>query len=242
MRGLSDALQRYARQISLWGLESQEKLASSAVLVVGLGGLGSAAALYLTAAGVGKLVLVDSDSVSLSDLNRQVLHWTRDIGRMKVDSAVEKLRELNPGVDIERVKASFKPTSKMEELVRAAAVVVDCLDNWKSRLVLNDVCVKLGKPLVHAAVEGMRGHLTVVAPGAPCLRCIFKNPPDKASVPVVAPIAGILGTAEALEALKLITGYGKPLTGKLLVYDGFSNAIEVFETEKRPDCPACGRR
>ncbi|MEM1509836.1 MAG: HesA/MoeB/ThiF family protein [Thermofilaceae archaeon] len=242
MRDLSNALQRYARQISFWGLESQEKLASSTVLVAGLGGLGSAVTLYLVAAGVGRLILVDSDSVSLSDLNRQVLHWTRDIGRMKVDSAAEKLHELNPGVEIERMKASFKPTSKMRELVRASAVVVDCLDNWKSRLALNEVCVKLGKSLVHASIEGMQGHLTVVAPGTPCLKCIFKNPPDKASVPVIAPIAGILGAAEALETLKLITGYGKPLTGKLLVYDGFSNTVEVFEAEKRFNCPVCSRR
>ena len=241
MKDASAALKRYARQIMLWGLESQNRLATSAVLVAGLGGLGSAAALYLAAAGVGRLILVDRERVEISNLNRQILHWTRDIDRLKVDSAAEKLRKLNPSVQLVRVKAAIESPEKVEGLVAAVDVVIDCLDNWRSRFVLNEACVRIGRPLVHAAVEGLTGHLTVVAPRkGPCLRCVFPNPRDKGSVPVAGPTPGVLGAMEALEALKLITGYGKPLIGRLLVYDGYAGSAEVCRVERRRGCPVCG--
>lgn len=232
---------RYLRQIAVWGEEAQEKLSSSSALVVGLGGLGSAAALYLAAAGVGKLVLVDHDRVEESDLNRQVLHWSRDVGKLKVESAAEKLRELNPEVEVKCIARRLESVECALELVRRADVVLDCLDNWPSRLVLNEACVKAGKPLVHAAVEGAAGWLTVVKPReGPCLSCIFPRfPPDKRAIPVLGPIPGVLGSAEALEALKLLTGYGEPLVGRLLYLDLNTGAADIVRVGRRPNCQVC---
>lgn len=233
---------RYVRQIAAWGEEAQARLASSSALVVGLGGLGSAASLYLAAAGVGKLVLADHDEVEESDLNRQVLHWTSDIGRPKVESAAEKLRRLNPEVEVEVVRERLSSLKRALELVKRADVVVDCLDNWPSRFLLNRACIEVGRPLVHAAVEVAAGWLTVVKPGeGPCLRCTFPRAPGGPEPPIVGPVPGVFGSLEALEALKLLTGFGRPLVGKLLYYDASSGAVEIFATTRNPACPACGR-
>ncbi|MCX8180257.1 MAG: HesA/MoeB/ThiF family protein [Thermofilaceae archaeon] len=228
------------RQIQVWGVEAQETIMSSTVLVAGLGGLGSAASLYLAAAGVRKLVLVDHDVVKESDLNRQVLHWTRDLGALKVESAEEKLRSLNPDVNFVLYREKLESLSRVEELVREVDVVVDALDNWTSRFLLNRACVNLGKPFVHAAVEGLKGWLTVIhPPHTPCLACILSNPPEKGSVPVAGPLPGILGCMQALETLKVITGFGKTLTGRLLFFDGLEGSVEIYEVRKKVNCPAC---
>jgi len=233
---------RYARQIALWGEKAQQRLLSSSALVVGLGGLGSAAALYLAAAGVGKLLLVDFDRVEPSDLNRQVLHWARDVGKLKVESAAEKLRQLNPELELELVGSRLDNAERARELVERADVVLDCLDNWESRFLLNEACVEAGKPMVHAAVEGMSGWVTVVYPRrGPCLRCIFpKDPPERGSVPVAGPLPGALGALEALEAVKLLTGFGEPLVGRMLFYDGATSSAEVLDVARRPSCSVCG--
>ena len=235
---------RYLRQIMVWGGEAQEALASSRVLVAGLGGLGSAASFYLTAAGVGKLVLVDHDWVEKSDLNRQVLHWDRDVGRLKVESAAEKLRMLNPEVEVEPIAEKLSSVEQAVRLVSGVDVVVDCLDNWPSRFLLNEACVRAAKPLVHAAVEGAAGWLTVVKPGeGPCLRCIFpRAPPEKSAIPVIGPLPGVLGAAEAFEALKLLTGFGKPLLGRLFYLDLAEATVETFSLRKRLDCPVCSQQ
>jgi len=239
---LNRAAGRYARQVALWGAEAQERLASSSVLVAGLGGLGSAAALYLAAAGVGRLVLVDDDRVEESDLNRQVLHWTPDVGRPKVESAAEKLARVNPEVEVVALSERIDSLERALELVERVDVVLDCLDNWATRLLLNDACAAARKPLVHAAVEGMAGWLTVVkVPEGPCLRCALPRAlRDRQGVPVVGPLPGVLGSMQAVEALKLLTGYGRAAVGVLVHYDAASCTFETIPIERNPRCPTCG--
>lgn len=234
--------QRYARQIALWGEEAQEKLRRSSVLIVGLGGLGSAAALYAAAAGVGRVILVDDDRVEESDLNRQVLHWTLDLGRPKVESAAEKLKMLNPETTVEAERQRLSSLQQAMELVERADVVVDCLDNWGGRFLLNEACVRARKPLVHAAVEGVAGWLTVLKPPeGPCLQCLFPRPPaERHAVPVIGPMPGVFGSMEAFEALKLITGFGKPLIGRMLFLDLALGEFETIRVSRRADCPTCG--
>lgn len=245
MVGLTpEELERYDRQLRVWGPEAQKKLKSSAVLIVGVGGLGSPAALYLAATGVGRIILVDSEKVELSNLNRQVLHWTPDVGCEKVSSAASKLTQLNPHVEIVQVFGRLEALQQAEQLVAEADVVVDCLDNWKTRFLLNEACVKLGKPLVHAAVKELYGQLMVVKPGeSACLRCLLpEDPPEERTTPVAGPTPGVLGALEAMEAVKLITGYGQPLVGKLLIFDGKQGSFDVISVKRREDCPVCGLR
>jgi molybdopterin/thiamine biosynthesis adenylyltransferase len=239
-----EELERYDRQLRVWGVEAQERLKRSTALVVGVGGLGSPVAMYLAAAGVGRLVLVDPEVVELSNLNRQVLHWTTDLGRAKVESAAEKLRRLNPHVEVVAVRRRIESLEDAVQLVREADVVVDCLDNWRTRFLINEACVRLGKPLVHAAVRGLYGQLMVVKPGeGPCLRCLVpEEPPQEERIPVAGPTPGALGALEAMEAVKLLTGYGEPLVGKLLVYDGLHGSVDVIAVRKRENCPVCSRR
>jgi molybdopterin/thiamine biosynthesis adenylyltransferase len=239
-----EELERYDRQLRVWGVEAQERLRRSTALVVGVGGLGSPVAMYLAAAGVGRLVLVDPEVVELSNLNRQVLHWTTDLGRAKVESAAEKLRKLNPHVEVVAVRRRIESLEDAVQLVREADVVVDCLDNWRTRFLINEACVRLGKPLVHAAVRGLYGQLMVVKPGeGPCLRCLVpEEPPQEERIPVAGPTPGVLGALEAMEAVKLLTGYGEPLVGKLLVYDGLHGSVDVIAVRKRENCPVCSRR
>jgi molybdopterin/thiamine biosynthesis adenylyltransferase len=239
-----EELERYDRQLRVWGVEAQERLRRSTALVVGVGGLGSPVATYLAATGVGRLVLVDPEVVELSNLNRQVLHWTTDLGRAKVESAAEKLRKLNPHVEVVAVRRRIESLEDAVQLVREADVVVDCLDNWRTRFLINEACVRLGKPLVHAAVRGLYGQLMVVKPGeGPCLRCLVpEEPPQEERIPVAGPTPGALGALEAMEAVKLLTGYGEPLVGKLLVYDGLHGSVDVIAVRKRENCPVCSRR
>ncbi|AGT34535.1 MAG: HesA/MoeB/ThiF family protein [Thermofilum sp.] len=239
-----EELERYDRQIRVWGIEAQEKIKRAKVAVVGAGGLGSPVSYYLAAAGVGSLLIVDSEIIETSNLNRQILHWTSDIGRPKVESAKEKLEKLNPNVTIKVVRKKIESLDDAIEIAREVDIVVDCLDNWATRFLLNEACVKLRKPLVHAGVRELYGQLTVVKPyEGPCLRCIFpKNPPEESTFPIVGPVPGVIGALEALEVLKLITGHGETLVGKLLFYDGYRNSFDIVKVERRPDCPVCGRR
>jgi molybdopterin/thiamine biosynthesis adenylyltransferase len=235
-------MNRYQRQMAIrgFGREGQRRLEQSCVLVVGLGGLGCSASLYLAAAGVGSLMLLDPQRVEPSNLNRQVLHWDRDVGKLKAESAREKLLALNPQMEVETREE--KATSRnLGKLVEKVDVVVDGTDNYAARYLLNEACARSHKPLVHGAVEGFLGQVTTILPGrGPCLRCIFpRPPPEKKSIPVLGATAGLVGCLEAMETIKLLTGLGRPLVGRLLIFDGESMHFEEVRVEKREDCPVC---
>ncbi len=235
-------MERYQRQMTIrgFGREGQRRLERSRVLVVGLGGLGCSASLYLAAAGVGSLVLVDPQRVEPSNLNRQVLHWDRDVGKPKTESAGEKLLALNPQLVVETRKEEITARN-LVKLVEKVDIVVDGTDNYAARYLLNEVCLRSHKPFVHGAVEGFLGQVTTILPSrGPCLRCIFpRPPPEKKNTPVLGATAGLVGCLEAMETIKLLTGLGEPLIGRLLILDGESMHFEEVKVERRAGCPVC---
>lgn len=225
-------LERYDRQIMVWGAEGQEKLKAATVAVVGVGGLGSPVAYYLTAAGVGRIILVDSEKPELSNLNRQILHWEEDVGRNpKPESAAWKLRRFNSDVEIITYTGRLEE-GNIGEVLGEADVIVDCLDNFETRFLLDDFAQKTGKPLVHGAVEKTYGQVTTVIPGkTKGLREIFKNVSGRkeGKFPIIGATAGLVGSIQAMEVIKLITGFGEPLLNKLLIVDLAYNTFEVVE-------------
>lgn len=239
----SAELERYDRQIRIKGLEKsgQLKLKKARVLVVGAGGLGCPASLYLVAAGIGYVAVVDKETVELSNLNRQVLHWNDDIGKPKGVSVIEKLRQLNPEVTVEAIQKVLT-TENARQLVKGFTVIVDALDNWRTRFLLNKACVKEGIPFVHAGVYALYGQITTILPGkGPCLQCILPQiPPEEEKFPVLGATAGTLGLLEALETIKIITGLGEPLVGRLLHFDGEIMSFQEIKVERRENCPVCG--
>ena len=240
----AEDLERYDRQIRLpaLGEEGQRRLKGAKVVVVGAGGLGSPCSIYLAVAGVGHIVIYDSDVVELSNLNRQILHGDEDIGRPKAVSAREKLQRLNGAISIE-TRMERLDEANVDEAIRDADVVVDCLDNFATRYLLNEACIRLGKPLVHATIYGLEGHLTTIIPGkTPCLVCLYgpERPPEIKPFPVIGVTPGVIGTLEALEAIKLITGMGRTLAGRFLRFDGEEMTFEIFEIRRKSNCPACG--
>jgi len=178
----------------------------------------------------------------LSNLNRQVLHWTRDIGVKKVYSAAKKLKELNPEVNVEVIDDNLREDN-VNDYVKRVDLVVDGLDNWRTRFIVNKACVELGKPFIHAGVHGMYGQLLVIMPGkGPCLQCIIpKPPPETPNPPMLSTTPGILALLEVTEAIKIITGYGKPAVGKMIIYDGYSMSFNEIQVKKRPNCPVCSK-
>ena len=242
--GLSEGeLRRYDRQIRIpgFGVEGQLKLKKALAVVVGLGGLGCPAATYLASAGFGHLRLVDGGRVEESNLNRQVLYRRADVGRYKATLAAERLGELNPHVYVEPV-AEELTEDNVGELLKGADVVLDCLDNWRTRLLLNRACVGLRVPLVHAGVKGFYGQVMTVLPGeGPCLSCLLRaTPPEEELVPVIGATAATLACIQVLEAVKLVTGLGRPLVGRLLLFDGLEMRFEEVVVSRAPDCPVCG--
>jgi len=245
---LTDAqLLRYNRQILLpdFDVAAQEKLQGSRVLVVGLGGLGCPAALYLGAAGVGRLVLVDGDVVELTNLQRQIAHTEGDIGINKARSAAAAVAAINPEVQLE-VVAQALVEEAMPDLVGRVDLVVDATDNYPVRFALNRACIAAGVPLVSAAAVRSEGQLSVFDPvrGGPCYRCLYTEAdadtaPSCSESGVLAPLVGVIGSLQAMEALKVLTGFGVPLRGRLLMVDLNSMAIRTLELPRRPDCPAC---
>mgnify|MGYP000333045187 CR=1 FL=1 len=239
--GLSSGeLVRYDRQLKIIGEDGQLKLKSSTALIVGLGGLGSVASLFLAAVGVGRMLLVDRDFVELSNLNRQILYNTKDIGRAKADVAKEKLSILNPNIDIESYRLRVEDEG-FKELIKEADIVLDCLDNWRSRFVLNKLCVEHRKPLIHAGVREFYGQLLTIIPGeTPCLNCLLPKQPPEERVLVIGVTPGILGTLQATEAIKFITGKGELLRNILLLIDLSTMEFRKLKIQRNPTCPTCG--
>ncbi|HEY1630998.1 MAG TPA: HesA/MoeB/ThiF family protein [Rhizomicrobium sp.] len=242
---LSDEeLERYARHIALRqvGGVGQARLKSARVLVVGAGGLGSPVILYLAAAGVGAIGVVDDDHVALSNLQRQIAHRTADIGRPKTDSAAAAARAINPGVAVETHPVRLT-SENAAGLLGRYDIVADGSDNFATRFLVNDVCVRLGKTLVSAAVTEFDGQLATFKPGGPCYRCIFPEPPPAGTVPscteagVLGAAAGVMGTLQALEVLKEITGAGESLSGKLLIYDALETRFRTVRVRPDKACP-----
>lgn len=235
-------LERYDRQIRIPGIgvKGQKKLREAHVVVAGLGGLGCPASMYLAAAGVGRLTLIDAETIELSNLNRQVLHWEADIGRFKADSAAEKLKKLNPEVWVEAVREVITEDNATQ-LFKGADIVVDGMDNFKARFAINKACVELGIPFVHAAVYGMEVRVMTIVPGeGPCLRCLLPlDPPEMKSFPVLGAAPALAASLQVMEAIKLITGIGTPLIGRMVVVDGFDMRFFEMAVEKRPDCSVC---
>jgi len=244
-----EELLRYSRQIMLpeIDIDGQEKLRAAHALIIGLGGLGSPVAMYLAAAGVGRLTLVDFDTVDLSNLQRQIIHSSADIGRLKVDSARERLAALNPLVEVATL-AHALAADELAVAVAAADVVLDCSDNLATRLAINAACYAAGTPLVIGAAIRMEGQALVVdprQPQAPCYRCLYRNAGEVGETctqsGVLAPIVGVVGSLQALEAIKLLCGVGEPLLGRLLLIDAAAMEFTEVRVPKFAGCPVCGQ-
>ncbi len=239
---------RYARHFVLpeVGEDGQRRLKEARVLLVGAGGLGSPAAMYLAAAGVGSLGIIDHDIVDASNLQRQILHSTSDVGRAKVDSAVQRLGELNPHISVVPYAERLTAENALE-LLEPWDVIIDGSDNFPTRYLVNDACVLLGRPDVYGAVSQWEGQVAVFgAEGGPCYRCLFREPPPPGLVTncaeggVLGVLPGIVGSLQALEALKLVLGVGRTLAGRLLLFDAMECRFREIELRRNPDCPVCG--
>jgi molybdopterin/thiamine biosynthesis adenylyltransferase len=242
-----EELERYSRQLVLpeWGGEAQERLRAASAVVIGAGALGSPVATYLAAAGVGTIGIVDSDRVELSNLHRQPLHFTPDLGAPKAENAALKLGLLNPEVQIEPYPARFDEQNA-EAIVAGAGVVVDCSDSFETRYLANDACCAQGVALVEGGVLGFEALVMSIRPGASaCYRCAFPVEPPAGSVPacreagVLGAMTGVVGSIQALEALKLLSGVGEPLTGTILQIDGHGMGQTHVAVHRRDDCPSC---
>jgi adenylyltransferase/sulfurtransferase len=244
---IDDELLRYSRQILLpeFDIDGQERLNQSHALIIGLGGLGSPVAMYLAAAGVGRLTLVDFDTVDLSNLQRQIIHRTMDIGRPKVESARDTLLALNPLVAVTTIPRVLD-TAELREQVGQADVVVDACDNLPTRLAINAACVRAGTPLVTGAAIRLEGQVLVWRPGGEgaCYRCLYRdtamNPETCAQTGVLAPVVGIIGSVQATEAIKVLTHLGEPLDGRLLLLDAGRMEWRIMRVGRWPQCPVCG--
>ena len=235
-----DSQERYRRQLELFGRSGQKALKNSTVAVVGLGGLGSPAATYLAIAGVGELVLADHDEVVLSNLNRQFLHWDKDLNRGKTSSAREKLQNLNQEITVKTLEG--KLTSRNIHSLPEIDLIIGSVDNFETRYLLNNFSIDRDIPYIHGAIEGFSGQLTTVIPGeTPCLRCFFPDkPPEKTGIPVLGTTAGVIGTLMANEAIKYLTGKGELTTGELVIVDLSSNDFDSIKIQKNPTCKTCG--
>lgn len=237
-----DEKERYDRQIIMrgFGEEGQEKLKQAKVIVAGGGGLGSPSTIYLAAAGVGTIRIVDHDKVELSNLNRQILHWDKDVGRNKVDSAAEKLSQLNQGVKIEAIEETINEAN-VSKLVAGFDVIVDAMDNLPTRYLLNKAAIENHIPFIHGAVYGLEGRAMTIIPGeTACLRCVYRGLIPEEKFPVIGVAPAVIGCIQATEAIKYITGIGRLLTNRLLVYDGLSMRFIELTVKRDPDCEHCG--
>ncbi|MCQ2217956.1 MAG: HesA/MoeB/ThiF family protein [Paludibacteraceae bacterium] len=242
-----EELNRYSRHILLQdvGVEGQEKIRNAKVLIVGAGGLGAPVGMYLAAAGIGTIGIVDGDVVDVSNLQRQIIHTTADVDRWKAESAKETIQAINPHVNVKTYK-EFLEASNALDIIKEYDFVVDGTDNFPVKFLINDACVMAGKPFSHGGILRFEGQTFTHVPGSACYRCMFKTPPPAGAVPtcsqagVLGAIAGMLGTIQAAETLKYFTGVGELLTNKLLTFDAKTMNFRKFNVKKTGACPICG--
>jgi molybdopterin-synthase adenylyltransferase len=248
MEFTEDQISRYSRHILLpeVGGKGQKKIAKAKILLVGAGGLGSPAALYLAAAGVGQIGLIDSDVVDLTNLQRQILHHTADVGRPKVLSGKEKIQALNPDVAVSMYEERLTAGNALK-IFSEYDVIIDGVDNFTAKFLINDACFFTDKPLVHGGILRFDGRVTTIIPKkSACYRCVFKTPPPAGLVAscqeagVIGVLAGIIGTIQATEALKLVLGIGRPLTDRLLDFDARKTHFREIKVKRNPQCTLCG--
>ena len=248
MNFTEEQITRYSRHILLpeVGGKGQKKLAKAKIFVVGAGGLGSPVALYLAAAGIGTIGLIDSDIVDISNLQRQVLHYTPDVTRSKVQSAKEKIEALNPDVNVETYETRFGPENAID-LIKSYDIVIDGVDNFPAKFLINDACYFTEKPLIHGGILRFEGRVFSILPKqSACYRCIFKQPPPTGLVPscqeagIIGAVAGIIGTIQATEAIKIVLGIGQPLTNRILDFDAKKTTFREIKTKRNPKCILCG--
>lgn len=238
----AEQIERYKRHILLdgVGLEGQKKLLGARVLIIGAGGLGSPVALYLAAAGVGHLGIVDADVVSLSNLQRQILHFTSNLNQPKVNSAAVKLVDVNPDIDV-RTYQIMLSEANVTALFKDYDFVVDCTDNFPAKFLINEACVRLGKPYSHGGILKFSGEAFTYVPGAACYCCLYAEPDESVADGVFGAIAGMLGTIQSAEVLKYFTGVGDLLTNRLLTFNASSMQFRTLNFKRNPNCPVCGK-
>lgn len=244
-----EQLERYSRHIILKevGAKGQKKLLNAKVLIIGAGGLGAPAAMYLAAAGVGTIGIADADEVDLSNLQRQIIHGTADVGKAKVKSAQETIAQMNPDVTVNTYR-TFVSADNIRDLIKDYDFIIDGTDNFPAKFLINDACVMEKKPFSHAGIIRFKGQLMTYVPGeGPCYRCVFKNPPPKDAVPtckqagVIGAMGGVIGSLQAMEAIKYIIGKGELLTGYLLTYDALTMEFHKVKLPKDThNCAVCG--
>jgi len=246
MEFTKEELSRYNRQMIIpgFGVEGQQKLKNAKVFIAGIGGLGSISSYYLAAAGVGYLKIVDKDSVDYSNLNRQVIHWTSNIGEYKSDSAYAKLKDFNPECAIEAVREEIREDN-CESLIGDCSVIVDAMDNMPARKILNAVSVKKKIPYIYGGVHQLDGMASTFLPGeTPCLECVFPDTgtmPSSTPPPILGPVPGVVASIQSIETVKIILGFETPLTGRLLCFCGADMTFREFKIKKDPDCPVCSK-
>ncbi len=230
----------YDRQIPVFGEKGQERIRNANILIAGAGGLGSPVSMYLAAAGIGRIRIVDHDTIDITNLNRQLLHETSDIGRQKTVSARETLTAMNPHVKIDAIPEKIDE-SNVFELAHGCDLIVDAMDNFHARYLLNKTAVARNIPLFHGAVHGFDGQVTTVIPGkTPCLRCIFPETHLKTVIPAIGATCGVIASVQVTEVLKYITGIGTLATNRLLIWDGLNTVMNEISLERNPKCRDCG--
>ncbi|MEW6104435.1 MAG: HesA/MoeB/ThiF family protein [bacterium] len=231
---------RYTRQILLFKEENQIKLKGAKIFVAGVGGLGCPASMYLAVAGIGKIKIIDKDRVDLSNLNRQVLHWEKDINKAKVSSAIEKLKSINPDIEIEAIDGEITEENAIS-LINGCDGIFDAMDNFETRFILNKVALDLKIPLFHGSIYGLEGRATTIIPGRTvCLNCIFREAPPKETFPVIGTTPGLIAMIQATEVIKYFTSLGKLLENRYFIYNGIDMTFRELKLKKDPDCLVCG--
>ena len=231
--------ERYDRQIPLLGADGQERVRDASVFIAGAGGLGSPSAIYLAAAGIGRITIADFDTVDPSNLNRQILHWSDDVSRMKIDSAREKLEKINPDVEIDVISEKIDENN-VSKLVGGSDLIDDAMDNFRARYLLNKAAIVRNIPLFHGAVHGFVGQATTVIPGeTACLRCIFPNNPPEGVFPIIGATCGVVASIQVTEVLKYITCTGTLATNRLLFWNGADTTMSEIPVERDPGCADC---